>query len=29
VTALYPDTAEASGNVLAPEPAVRTGALIG
>ncbi len=29
VTAPYPDTSEASGNLLAPEPAVRTSALIG
>jgi len=29
VTAPYPDTSEAPGDLLAPEPAVRTGALIG
>jgi len=29
VTAPGPDTSEAPGNLLAPEPAVRTGALIG
>jgi hypothetical protein len=29
VTAPYPDTSEAPGNLLAPEPIVRTGALIG
>ena len=28
-TAPHPDTSEAPGNLLAPEPAVRTGALIG
>ena len=29
MTAPGPDTSEAPGNLLAPEPAVRTGALIG
>jgi len=29
VTAPHPGTSEAPGNLLAPEPAVRTGALIG
>ena len=29
VTAPYPGTSEAHGNLLAPEPAVRAGALIG
>jgi hypothetical protein len=29
VTAPHPDTSDAPGNLLAPEPAVRTGALIG
>ena len=29
MTAPHPDTSEAPGNLLAPEPAVRTGALIG
>jgi DNA invertase Pin-like site-specific DNA recombinase len=29
VTAPYPDTSQAPGDLLAPEPAVRTGALIG
>ena len=29
MTAPYPDTSEAPGDLLAPEPAVRTGALIG
>ena len=29
VTAPHPDTSDAPGNLLAPEPAVQTGALIG
>ena len=29
MTAPHPDTCEAPGNLLAPEPAIRTGALIG